>query len=384
MSPSRIITLACCALAFLSRGLCGQSLTNFEQRVTESTFSDGLKVVLVERHDAPVTAFVNWVDAGLVNGTTDSEAEAAALDRVDEIYARLERARREGDQERLAEPEDPLAALGCERFEWVQAEGISDKAGILVPARIGGKSARLQLDTGSQSTLLYAGAATQRGLEVHADEKSGRTLTRPLDLEVIGTSIAGRELLVEPDMGEVDPAGTLGLDLLVGRVSVIDFPGERFCLLDEDDPRTRELLAATDFAPAALRDRKLFINATIGDQTLDGIFFDSGSSAFSLVVDLDLWRRLTGRQGSEESNTTWVVPSWGESLTLVGAPALAPMAVGGAAVDRPMVFYQPAAPETFAQWGFPVQGLIGSVPFLDRIVVLDLRPGAVRFGLMSP
>lgn len=128
MRTSRIIILACSALAFLPHGVSAQSLTDFEQRVTESTLSNGLKVVLVERHDAPVAAFVNWVDVGSVNevpgitgvshlfehmafkgtsvvGTTDSEAEAAALDRVDQIYTRLERARREGDVEHLAELE---------------------------------------------------------------------------------------------------------------------------------------------------------------------------------------------------------------------------------------------------------------------------------------
>jgi predicted Zn-dependent peptidase len=129
MRTSRILTFACSTLAFLPHGLSGQSLTDFEQRVTESTLSNGLKVVLVERHDAPVAAFVNWVDVGSVNevpgitgvshlfehmafkgtsvvGTTDAEAEAAALEHVDEIYAQLEQARRAGDETRVAELEE--------------------------------------------------------------------------------------------------------------------------------------------------------------------------------------------------------------------------------------------------------------------------------------
>lgn len=128
MTRSRSIALACSVFALLPHGLVGQSLQDFEQRVTESTLSNGLKVVLVERHDAPVAAFVNWVDVGSVNevpgitgishmfehmafkgtsvvGTTDAEAEADALDRVDEIYAEIEKARREGDEVRLAELE---------------------------------------------------------------------------------------------------------------------------------------------------------------------------------------------------------------------------------------------------------------------------------------
>jgi len=128
MRRSRFIALACSVLALLPHGLVGQSLQDFEQRVTESTLSNGLKVVLVERHDAPVAAFVNWVDVGSVNevpgitgishmfehmafkgtsvvGTTDAEAEADALERVDEVYAEIEKARREGDDARLSELE---------------------------------------------------------------------------------------------------------------------------------------------------------------------------------------------------------------------------------------------------------------------------------------
>lgn len=128
MRPSLVIAVALAALTPLPATLMGQSLEEFEERVTEATLSNGLKVILVERHDAPVAAFVNWVDVGSVNevpgitgishlfehmafkgttvvGTTDAEAEAAALEKMDEIYAEIEKARRDGDEERLAELE---------------------------------------------------------------------------------------------------------------------------------------------------------------------------------------------------------------------------------------------------------------------------------------
>jgi len=138
MRTTGIITFACLALALLPHPVDGQSLEDFEQRVTESTLSNGLHVVLVERHDAPVAAFVNWVDVGSVNevpgitgishlfehmafkgtsvvGTTDAEAEAAALEHVDEIYAQIEKARRGGD-------DDASIAELEEAFERAQEE----------------------------------------------------------------------------------------------------------------------------------------------------------------------------------------------------------------------------------------------------------------------
>lgn len=144
MRPSLVIAVALAALTPLPATLMGQSVEEFEERVTEATLSNGLKVILVERHDAPVAAFVNWVDVGSVNevpgitgishlfehmafkgttvvGTTDAEAEAAALEKMDEIYAEIEKARRDGDEERLAELELAFKEAQDEAAEYVVA-----------------------------------------------------------------------------------------------------------------------------------------------------------------------------------------------------------------------------------------------------------------------
>ena len=150
MMRSRVIRVALAALvalpalAALPGPLMGQSLEDFERQVTEVTLSNGLEVLIVERHDAPVAAFVNWVDVGAVNevpgitgvshlfehmafkgttvvGTIDAEAEAAALEKVDEIYAEIEKARIEGDEERLAELEAAFAEAQEAAGEFVVA-----------------------------------------------------------------------------------------------------------------------------------------------------------------------------------------------------------------------------------------------------------------------
>jgi predicted Zn-dependent peptidase len=101
-------------------GLWGQSFQDLESKVVKHTLANGLRFLIVERHDAPVASFVTYADVGAVNevrgitgmahffehmafkgtgtvGTNDIEAELKAIAREDEIYERiLEEQRRPG------------------------------------------------------------------------------------------------------------------------------------------------------------------------------------------------------------------------------------------------------------------------------------------------
>lgn len=95
----------------------GQDLASFEGRTTMRTLDNGLTVIVVERHEAPVFSFFTHVDTGAdretigitglahmfehmafkgtdVIGTTDYQAEVAALKRVEETYEAYDRVRR--------------------------------------------------------------------------------------------------------------------------------------------------------------------------------------------------------------------------------------------------------------------------------------------------
>src|ERR1700692_3231828 len=47
--------------------LAGQSLPEFEKKVTEFTLPNGLHFIIVERHEAPVVSFHTYVNAGSVD-----------------------------------------------------------------------------------------------------------------------------------------------------------------------------------------------------------------------------------------------------------------------------------------------------------------------------
>jgi predicted Zn-dependent peptidase len=116
--PEQLLRTGCVLLlAVLS--LPAQNLKEFEKKVTEFTLSNGLHIIVLERHEAPVVSFHTYVNAGSVDdpsgqtgiahmfehmafkgtetiGTTNWPAEKKAMEEVDGIYNRLEAERNKG------------------------------------------------------------------------------------------------------------------------------------------------------------------------------------------------------------------------------------------------------------------------------------------------
>lgn len=114
-------------LLFTSVFAFSQNLAEFEKKVTEFTLNNGMKFIILERHEAPVVSFITHADVGSVDerkgitgishllehmafkgtttiGATNNEAERKALQKVDEIYDQILLEKRKGkkaDQERL-------------------------------------------------------------------------------------------------------------------------------------------------------------------------------------------------------------------------------------------------------------------------------------------
>ena len=113
-----------------------QSLERFEEKVTRFTMKNGLKFIVLERHEAPVVSFHTYADVGSVDevkgitgmahlfehlafkgskgvGTKDYEAEEKAMTKMDAAFQAIKEERRKGEQadaKRLQEP--PAAPRG--------------------------------------------------------------------------------------------------------------------------------------------------------------------------------------------------------------------------------------------------------------------------------
>ena len=126
MRESRTV-LNCMALVLFAAAAAvptsaeAQDLAEFEKRMTEVTLDNGLKFLVLERHEAPVVSFHTYADVGSVDevkgitglahlfehmafkgtktvGTKDYEAEAKAMAKIDEVFLAMKAERRKGDR----------------------------------------------------------------------------------------------------------------------------------------------------------------------------------------------------------------------------------------------------------------------------------------------
>lgn len=121
--------LTAAALALLATAALGFSFSELEKTVTKFTLENGLRVIVMERHDAPVASFVTFVNVGGADdpkeytglahmfehmafkgtttlGTKDIEAELKAMALEDSLWAEYRAERKKGqmaDSTRLAE-----------------------------------------------------------------------------------------------------------------------------------------------------------------------------------------------------------------------------------------------------------------------------------------
>lgn len=121
------VALVCAAVLLFAMAIVApqpavaQDLAEFEQRMTEFTLANGLKFLVLERHEAPVVSFHTYADVGAVDevrgitglahlfehmafkgtrtiGTKDYEAESAAMAKIDQAFLALKAERRKGEQ----------------------------------------------------------------------------------------------------------------------------------------------------------------------------------------------------------------------------------------------------------------------------------------------
>jgi hypothetical protein len=131
--------------------------------------------------------------------------------------------------------------------------------------------------------------------------------------------------------------------------------------------------------PAVHRNGKLYVPIEVAGVAEEGIFIDSGSSAFSLVTSPPEWQRLTGRRGDEPSNQRMAISSWDIDITMIGAPMTGDLRLGPAVRRRPTIWFTSDSRASFDAWPL-TKGLFGNELLADQfVVVVDLPNG--RFGV---
>ncbi len=161
-------------LLLLSGWCAAQDLKQFESRLTEFTLGNGLKFLVLERHEAPVVTCYTHANVGAVDeaagntgmahifehmafkgtqtiGTKDYAAEAKVMDQIDELFTALKLERRQGnepDPNRLAELKKKFQELQKQQEQYLVHDEFDETL-----KRAGGVG--LNAGTGADSTVYY-------------------------------------------------------------------------------------------------------------------------------------------------------------------------------------------------------------------------------------
>jgi predicted Zn-dependent peptidase len=197
-----------------------------EKRVAEKTLSNGLKVLILQRPEAPVASFVIYADVGGVNeqqnatglahifehmafkgtdtiGTKDYAKEKAAMDKEDQAYLalRAERIKRTPDPEKIKALEESFKKAEEEAQKWVETaeyDKILEREG----------AQQLNAFTGFDQTV-YFYSLTSNKLELWAALESDRFIHPVLHEFYKEKNV----IMEEKRMGESSPVGRLFDDL---------------------------------------------------------------------------------------------------------------------------------------------------------------------------
>jgi predicted Zn-dependent peptidase len=162
-------------LFWVTVGLRGEDgFAAIQSRVTEFTLDNGMKFIVLGRHQAPVASFYTYADVGSAQetkgitglahvfehmafkgsdrlGTTNYRKERAALDKVDAAFDALRQERQKGraaDETMLKQLAEAFAAAQAEAGRYVVREEFSE-----VVERAGGRG--LNAGTGADSTVYF-------------------------------------------------------------------------------------------------------------------------------------------------------------------------------------------------------------------------------------
>jgi hypothetical protein len=269
-----------------------------------------------------------------------------------------------------------------------RAQPVVPQAALLLPIVLPGcpRQCYVQFDTGAPSSVFYAyplAALCTRypGARPYLQPKAdtlqdlhfglGNGQVQAHRLHVI--AYGNRELPADTTAPLL--VGTLGADVLEGRVLVLDYRRQRFSLTAQV-PDSLGRRAA--FVPLAFTGRRLVLSAAVAGEARQ-LLFDSGSSAFALLTSPATWQQLASPQATPQ---TAAVNSLGKTLTSHTVATEAALQLGPAKLPLQTVTYMEGT--TLLQRSLMrfsgMSGMLGNRPFNQHTIIVDVAHQ--RFGLV--
>lgn len=285
-------------------------------------------------------------------------------------------------------------------FEWAQSrfgDRLEPHSALLVPVVIEGspKTLYMQFDLGTPSTVLKANKlkslqdrlggwpTVTEGDAAFASKVEFRVGNLTLSSDRIKVRKVGETSAIDWDNPQaIDVIGTIGSDLLDGRVLVIDYANKDLFLGDHV-PEGVALSSA--MSPFTFKERRVILQDVAIDGKKTQLMLDTGSSAFALLTDKTSWQRMTSNGAGA---TTFPVNSWGKTLTAHMAPTKSRIRFGAMEIPLGSATYIEGTSfmQNMLMRATGMGGMTGNKLFVDRALVLDARTltYAVTSGKTEP
>lgn len=164
--------------------------------------------------------------------------------------------------------------------------------------------------------------------------------------------------------------GTIGSDFIEKNAVILDFKNTQITVL-KSVPKT--LQESSSYLPFTFEGRKIFLSATLNDKPAS-LWYDSGSSAFELIVQESTFKNLAKPNAKE---TIYMANSWGQGVKVHNIPSDGMVEFGAISVPLSFVTYMEMPNKLYA-WvmkasnlGGDLGGMTGNKFFLGKTLILD-------------
>lgn len=257
-------------------------------------------------------------------------------------------------------------------LNWVSNES-NKYVAILLPVQLEGISQvfYMQLDFGSPITVFYSktlnSIQSKFSGKVDVDNKSQIiSLKFALGNMVISSNkfkILNHGEKLDLEQGAVNVIGTIGTDLLEKRLIILNFK-DNYCSFNNNE-------SVVGFTGFKFEKRRILFPVKIGNKNLK-LLYDSGTSGYQLIIGHNEWEkyRLKNEKTKIEKGN-----SWGNTLTIISAPAKEKMEIGNAVLNLSEVTYIEGTSglQNLLMKFSGMQGMIGNKLFLNRTLTIDCK-----------
>lgn len=222
-----------------------------------------------------------------------------------------------------------------------------------------------KLDTGRSSAGLLHASLKPVTLKIGPNTKTDAGIFLNYGAKIAKDSLrTGKENLV----------GTLGADFSRDKVLIIDYVGQRMCVLDSVD---NQLKKEVDFVDCKLQRGRMLLPLKVADQ-LKWVLFDTGASLFDLGTTKESWQQLSATKLPIDS---LVAGSWGKKTNFYKGMIKSKVYLGKAQLKNPSAWYSDNQLLEDFYKSEKLFALVGNSLFFEDVVVIDFKNA--KFGILK-